>query len=138
MRRQPAKYFRRLSRLHFVKRDDGSSVGSLQIKDWTLWGGRPLPKRKKKLKGRAGAGNVEAPATNNTKRKWPKFIRVPLGTSAQKEGVVAMVGEWLPQQKEGTPRPKPKKEDVASAALGRKERFRKALRMEQCGVPLKG
>jgi hypothetical protein len=34
-------------RLQIAKREDGSSVGSLKIRYWTLWRGRPPPKRKR-------------------------------------------------------------------------------------------
>jgi hypothetical protein len=44
----------------------GSYVASRKIKDWTLWRGRPPPKRKKKKNTAHGAeaGNVETPAPN--------------------------------------------------------------------------
>jgi hypothetical protein len=67
-RRQRRLKNEKTSRLQIAKREDGSSVGSLKIRDWALWGVDPLLKEKK-LKGRAGAGNVEAPAPNDTERK---------------------------------------------------------------------
>jgi hypothetical protein len=42
------RIFEKTFRLQIAKREDGSSVGSLKIRDWTLWGGRSPPKRKKK------------------------------------------------------------------------------------------
>jgi hypothetical protein len=42
----------------------GAYVASRNSKSWTLWRGRPPPKRKKKQAGsRGGAGNVEAPGS---------------------------------------------------------------------------
>jgi hypothetical protein len=52
--------------LEFVKRACGMSSGFRKIWKWTLWKGRPPPKRKRKKKGTAdtrGAGNVGALAT---------------------------------------------------------------------------
>jgi hypothetical protein len=67
----------------------GSYVASRKIKDWTLWSGRPPPKRKITA-GRAGAGNVEAPAPNDTEKKTTfneltEPYRVSLGTSAHRQ-----------------------------------------------------
>jgi hypothetical protein len=65
-----------------------------------------------------GAGNVKAPAPHHYGQKERSFIRVPLRTSAHKEGAVAMIGEWSPQppqkkttnkQQEETPARKKKK-----------------------------
>jgi hypothetical protein len=61
------RIFEKTFRLQIAKREDGSSVGSLKIIDWTLWGSQPPPKRKK-LKVRVGAGNVEAPSPNDAER----------------------------------------------------------------------
>jgi hypothetical protein len=59
--------------------------------------GSTPPKRKKKTAVRGGASNVKAPVPTTTDRKRGDFIRVPLRTSAHKEGAVTMVGEWSPQ-----------------------------------------
>jgi hypothetical protein len=40
--------FEKFFRLQITKWEDGSSVGSLKIRNWTLWRGRPPPKRKRK------------------------------------------------------------------------------------------
>jgi hypothetical protein len=112
--------------------------------------GRPPPKRKKETPGRAGAGNVQVPApTTETERE--DFIRVPLETSAHKEGTVAMVGEWLPQ-----PGKKPQEEIPSPEQIEKRRRCKRsprkkrngdtplgysgqtAFRREQCGVLLKG
>jgi hypothetical protein len=39
------RIFEKTFRLQIAKREDGSSVGSLKIRNWTLWRGRPPPKR---------------------------------------------------------------------------------------------
>jgi hypothetical protein len=39
--------FEKNFRLQIAKLEDGSSVGLLKIRNWTLWRGRPPPKRKK-------------------------------------------------------------------------------------------
>jgi hypothetical protein len=40
------RIFEKTFRLQIAKREDGSSVGSLKIRNWTLWRGRPLLKEK--------------------------------------------------------------------------------------------
>jgi hypothetical protein len=52
-----------------MKRITGSPVPSQNSKVWTLWRGRPLPKQKKETENRAGASNVEAPASTARVRK---------------------------------------------------------------------
>jgi hypothetical protein len=108
--------------LEIAKRIARCAVGLKRIKDWTLLTGQTPPKRKKKAV-RGGAGNVKVPATTTTDRKRGEFIRVPLGTNAQKEGAVAMVEEWLPQPgktpQEQTPCQREKK-TLQALALGRK------------------
>jgi hypothetical protein len=47
--------FEKTFRLQIAKREDRSSVGSLKIRNWTLWGGRSPPKRKKKTKRQSGS-----------------------------------------------------------------------------------
>jgi hypothetical protein len=66
-------------------------------------------KTEKETEGRAGAGNVEAPASTTRERERERelwmhlgdcnLIRVPLGTSACKEGVVVMVEEGTPKER---------------------------------------
>jgi hypothetical protein len=41
------RIFEKTFRLQIAKREDGSSVGSLKIRNWTLWRGRRPPKRKR-------------------------------------------------------------------------------------------
>jgi hypothetical protein len=41
------RIFEKTFRLQIVKREEGSSVGSLKIWNWTLWRGRPPHKRKR-------------------------------------------------------------------------------------------
>jgi hypothetical protein len=54
---------------------------------------RSIPsERKKETAGGAGAGIVEAPAPNDIKKERGLY-RMALGTSAHKEGAVAVVGE---------------------------------------------
>jgi hypothetical protein len=43
--------FQKTFRLLTAKREDGSSVRSLKIRDWTLWRGQSPPKRKKETQG---------------------------------------------------------------------------------------
>jgi hypothetical protein len=43
------KIFEKTFRLQITKREDGSSVGLLKVRNWMLWRGQPPPKRKKKL-----------------------------------------------------------------------------------------
>jgi hypothetical protein len=71
-----SQIFEKPFRLQIMKREDGSSVGILKIRNWSLWRVRPPPKRKKKNNNnkkpahRGGACNVEAPApTTNERRK---------------------------------------------------------------------
>jgi hypothetical protein len=45
------RIFEKSFRLQIAKREDGSSVSSLKITDWTLWWGRPPHKRKKESIG---------------------------------------------------------------------------------------
>jgi hypothetical protein len=52
------------------------------------------PFKTEKMAVRGGVRNVKALAPITTERKKGVFIRVPLGTSAHKEGEVAMIGEW--------------------------------------------
>jgi hypothetical protein len=59
------RIFEKTFRLQIAKCEDGSSVGSLKTKDWTLWRGRPPPKRKEKTTQRGEVGNVEAPAPHH-------------------------------------------------------------------------
>jgi hypothetical protein len=93
-----------------------------KIRNWTLWRWSTTSKTQKERAGGAEASIVEASAPNDRKRKRG-LHRVLLGTSAYKEGAVAMVGEWSPQPgknpQEETPSQK-EKEDVASVVLGRK------------------
>jgi hypothetical protein len=63
------KIFEKTFSLQIAKREDGYSVGSPKIRDCTLLRDRPPPKRKKKLKVRAGARNVDEPAPSDTERK---------------------------------------------------------------------
>jgi hypothetical protein len=83
------------------------------------------PKRKKKTAVRGGAGYLKAPAPTTTDRKRGNFIRVPLGTSAYKEGAVAMVGvvtaTWKEKPQEETPSQK-KKKTLQAQPLEEKER----------------
>jgi hypothetical protein len=41
------RIFEKTFRLQIAKREDGSSVGYLRIRNWILWRGRPPPKQKK-------------------------------------------------------------------------------------------
>jgi hypothetical protein len=52
----------------------------------------PPSETQKQTAGRAGAGNVEAPAPN-VEAEQENRIRVPLGRSARKERAVVVVGE---------------------------------------------
>jgi hypothetical protein len=47
--RTPSKFERRAFGLEFIKQRNGMSSGLRKIKNWTLWNGRPPPKRKKIL-----------------------------------------------------------------------------------------
>jgi hypothetical protein len=67
--------FNKTMRLEIAKRIARSTVGMPKIRNWTLWRGRPPPKRKKKTADRTGAGNVEAPAPDTEKQKERKQQR---------------------------------------------------------------
>jgi hypothetical protein len=68
------RIFEKTFRLQIAKREDGSSVELLNIRNSTLWRGRPL-KTKKKNARIEGADNVEAPAPTTTERSnWQDFI----------------------------------------------------------------
>jgi hypothetical protein len=54
--------------MKIAKQTAGSYAASWKIKDWTLLKGRHPPKQKKKAI-RVEAGNVEAPAPNDTENK---------------------------------------------------------------------
>jgi hypothetical protein len=49
MERTSEELDRKTFGLEFVKRAFGISNGIREIKDWTLWSGRPPPKRRKTL-----------------------------------------------------------------------------------------
>jgi hypothetical protein len=55
-------------------------------------GGDDLLQNENKNAERGGAGNEEAPAPHCYGENWGDFSKVPLGTSARKDEVVAMVG----------------------------------------------
>jgi hypothetical protein len=61
--------FSKTTRLEVAKRIARSIVGIRKIKCWTLWKGRPATKTEKETTVRAEAGNVEAPAPNDSERK---------------------------------------------------------------------
>jgi hypothetical protein len=69
-------------------------------------------KQKKNIAQKGEAGNVEAPPPPLL-REFTSLCRVSLGTSAHKEGAVAVVGEWSPQpekkEQEETPSQREKK-----------------------------
>jgi hypothetical protein len=52
------------------------------------------------MAGRAGAGIIESPASNDIKRESEDYIRVPLGTSEHKEGADVAGREQTPGRKE--------------------------------------
>jgi hypothetical protein len=55
-----------------AKQKGGSYAASRKIKDWTLWRVDPLQNKKQKKAVRAGAGNVEVLAPNDTEKKETK------------------------------------------------------------------
>jgi hypothetical protein len=57
-----------------------------KLKCWRLWRGLPPPKTEKETAGRAGAGNVEAPALNDTERKKKKENNKVEGTDRTVSG----------------------------------------------------
>jgi hypothetical protein len=59
---QIAEIFRKTRRLKVGKRTARTTV-EMQNMDWTLWRGRPSPKRKKKLQIQKERDNVGASAT---------------------------------------------------------------------------
>jgi hypothetical protein len=60
---QIAEILRNTRRLEVDRRTTRSTVEMQKIKDWTLWRGRPPPKRKKKLRIQEEPDNIGAPAT---------------------------------------------------------------------------
>jgi hypothetical protein len=60
---QTAEIFRKSRKLEVAKQTARSTVEMQKMKDWTLWRGRPPPKRKKKLQIQEEPDNVGAPAT---------------------------------------------------------------------------
>jgi hypothetical protein len=80
--RKTEEFSRKALGLGFLERENETSSGLLKIRNWTLWRGRPPPKRKKykQTAHRGGVGNVEV------------IIRVPLRTNVRKEGTVVVVG----------------------------------------------
>jgi hypothetical protein len=59
-------------RLEIAKRIARSTVGMRKTRNWPLWGGVDPLLKKKELKVKAGASNVETPAPNDTERKKKK------------------------------------------------------------------
>jgi hypothetical protein len=68
--------FEKTFRMQIAKWEDGSSVRSLKIKDWTLWRGWP-PAKWRKTAQRGGASNVEVP----TPTTMDKIERTSSGAS---------------------------------------------------------
>jgi hypothetical protein len=86
--------YRKSTGLEIAKRISRCTVGLKRIMDLVEWS---TPSKTEKMAVRGGVRNVKAPASTTTERKKGEFIRVSLGTSAHKEGAVAMIGEWSPQ-----------------------------------------